>query len=166
MIKLLVLDVDGCLTDGKIIYSSDSSETKAFNVKDGLAIVSWIRLGHQVAIITGRQSSIVKKRADELGIGHLHQGVKDKEKVLRELVSDLDLEMYEVAAIGDDLNDYKMLSVVGRSFTPNDGVSDIQELVETVLSRKGGDAAVREMIDIIVEENDQKDQFLSLWIEE
>ncbi len=166
MIKLLVLDVDGCLTDGKIIYSSDSSETKAFNVKDGLAIVSWIRLGHQVAIITGRQSSIVKKRADELGIQHLYQGVKDKEKVLRELVSDLSLEMYEVAAIGDDLNDHKMLSIAGRSFTPNDGVADIQELVETVLSRKGGDAAVREMIDVIVKENDQKDQFLSLWIEE
>ncbi|SFV58876.1 3-deoxy-D-manno-octulosonate 8-phosphate phosphatase [hydrothermal vent metagenome] len=162
MIKLLVLDVDGCLTDGKIIYASDSLETKAFNVKDGLAIVSWIRLGHQ----TGRKSSIVKKRADELGIQHLYQGVKDKEKMLRELVGDLSLEMYEVAVIGDDLNDYKMLAIAGRSFTPNDGVSDVQELVETVLSKKGGDAAVREMIDIIIEENDQKEQFLSLWIEE
>jgi len=166
MIKLLVLDVDGCLTDGKIIYASDSSETKAFNVKDGLAIVSWIRLGHQVAIITGRKSAIVKKRADELGIQHLYQGVKDKEKMLRELVGDLSLEMYEVAVIGDDLNDYKMLAIAGRSFTPNDGVTDVQELVETVLSKKGGDAAVREMIDIIIEENDQKEQFLSLWIEE
>jgi 3-deoxy-D-manno-octulosonate 8-phosphate phosphatase (KDO 8-P phosphatase) len=166
MIKLLVLDVDGCLTDGKIIYASDSSETKAFNVKDGLAIVSWIELGHQVAIITGRRSAIVKKRADELGIQHLYQGVKNKEKMLRELVSDLGLEMYEVAVIGDDLNDYKMLALAGRSFTPNDGVTDIQELVETVLSKKGGDAAVREMIDIIIEENDQKEQFLSLWIEE
>ncbi|MBA1432469.1 MAG: HAD-IIIA family hydrolase [Epsilonproteobacteria bacterium] len=166
MIKLLVLDVDGCLTDGKIIYSSDASETKAFNVKDGLAISSWIKLGHHVAIITGRNSFIVKKRADELGIRHLYQGIKNKAELLREVVSKLELQMYEVAAIGDDLNDYKMLAMAGRSFTPQDGVEDIQEIVDTVLSRRGGDAAVREMIDIIIEENDQKDEFLSLWIEE
>lgn len=166
MIKLLVLDVDGCLTDGKIIYTSNSSEVKEFHVKDGLAIASWIRMGNHVAIITGRNSFIVKRRADELGIEHLHQGIRDKERVLREIVASLNLQMYEVAAIGDDLNDYKMLSMVGRSFTPNNGVKEIRELVDTVLSRNGGDAAVREMIDIIIEENDQKDQFLSLWIEE
>jgi 3-deoxy-D-manno-octulosonate 8-phosphate phosphatase (KDO 8-P phosphatase) len=166
MIKLLVLDVDGCLTDGKIIYSNKSTETKEFNVKDGFAIASWIKLGNQVAIITGRESFIVKKRADELGIQHLYQGVKDKESVLRELVASLSLEFYEVAAIGDDLNDFKMLSLVGRSFTPQDGVKDIQKLVNTVLSKSGGDAAVREMIDIILEENDQKEDFLSLWIKE
>jgi len=68
MIKLLVLDVDGCLTDGRIIYTSNASEIKEFNVKDGLAIASWIRMGHQVAIITGRDSFIVQKRAVELGI--------------------------------------------------------------------------------------------------
>ena len=166
MIKLLVLDVDGCLTDGKIIYTSNSSEVKEFHVKDGLAIASWIRMGHYVAIITGRNSFIVKRRADELGVQHLHQGIKDKDKVLREIVASLNLQMYEVAAIGDDLNDYGMLSLVGRSFTPNNGVKEIQELVDTVLSQNGGDAAVREMIDIIIEENDQKEEFLSLWIKE
>ncbi|QOP45665.1 KdsC family phosphatase [Sulfurimonas paralvinellae] len=166
MIKLLVLDVDGCLTDGKIIYTSNSSEIKEFNVKDGLAIASWIKMGHHVAIITGRNSAIVKRRSDELQIQHLQQGVNDKATALRELVSSLGLEFYEVAAIGDDLNDYEMLSMAGRSFTPKDGVKDIQEIVDTVLSKKGGDAAVREMIDIIIEENDQKDEFLSLWIKE
>ena len=166
MIKLLVLDVDGCLTDGKIIYTSNASEVKEFHVKDGLAIASWIRMGHHVAIITGRNSSIVQRRADELGITHLYQGVKDKDKVLREIVASLNLKMYEVAAIGDDLNDYGMLQAVGRSFTPKNGVKEIQELVNTVLSRNGGDAAVREMIDILIEENDQKDVFLNLWIEE
>jgi 3-deoxy-D-manno-octulosonate 8-phosphate phosphatase (KDO 8-P phosphatase) len=166
MIKLLVLDVDGCLTDGKIIYTSNSSEVKEFNVKDGLAIASWIRMGHHVAIITGRNSFIVKRRADELGVQHLHQGIKDKDRVLREIVDSLGLSFYEVAAIGDDLNDYGMLSLVGRSFTPNDGVKDIQAMVDTVLTKKGGDGAVREMIDTIIEENDQKEEFLSLWIEE
>jgi len=166
MIKLLVLDVDGCLTDGKIIYTSNSSEVKEFNVKDGLAIASWIRMGHHVAIITGRNSFIVKRRADELGIQHLHQGIKDKDRVLREIMNSLKLETYEVAAIGDDLNDYRMLSLVGRSFTPNNGVADIKAIVDTVLANKGGDGAVREMIDIVIEENDEKEDFLSLWIEE
>jgi len=166
MIKLLVLDVDGCLTDGKIIYTSNSSEVKEFNVKDGLAIASWIKMGNHVAIITGRNSFIVKRRADELGIQHLYQGIKDKDRVLKNIISTLNLELYEVAAIGDDLNDYRMLSIVGRSFTPNNGVSDIQKIVDTILSKNGGEGAVREMIDIIIEENDQKEEFLSLWIEE
>jgi len=164
MIKLIVLDVDGCLTDGKIIYSSDGIESKNFNVKDGLAIATWIRMGNQVAIITGRQSNIVKKRAEELGIQHLFQGVKDKDRVLKELVEALGLKFYEVGAIGDDLNDYNMLKIVGRSFTPQDGVKEIQSIVKTVLSYSGGDGAVREMIDIIVDDNDQRDEFLSFWI--
>ncbi len=164
MIKLIVLDVDGCLTDGKIIYSADGIESKNFNVKDGLAIATWIRMGHQVAIITGRQSSIVKKRADELGIQYLFQGIKDKDRVLKELVESLGLKFYEVGAIGDDLNDYNMLNIVGRSFTPQDGVKEIRELVESVLTCSGGNGAVREMIDTLVDENDQRDEFLSFWI--
>ena len=164
MIKLIVLDVDGCLTDGKIIYSSNGAESKNFNVKDGLAIATWIRMGNQVAIITGRQSDIVKRRADELGIQHLFQGIKDKDRVLKELVESLGLKFYEVGAIGDDLNDYNMLKMVGRSFTPQDGVKEIQEIVKSVLTRNGGDGAVREMIDALVDDNDQRDEFLSFWI--
>lgn len=164
MIKLIVLDVDGCLTDGRIIYSSDGSETKNFNVKDGLAISSWIRMGNHVAIITGRNSKIVETRANELGVKHLFQGVKDKEKVLKELIDSLGLKYYEVGAIGDDLNDFKMLSKVGRSFTPKDGVKEIRELVETVLANTGGDGAVREMIDILVDESDLREQFIAVWL--
>lgn len=164
MIKLLVLDVDGCLTDGKIIYASDGSEIKNFNVKDGLAISSWIKMGYQAAIITGRSSEIVAKRAKELGISHLFQGVKDKESLLQELLERLGLKHYEVAAIGDDLNDYKMLRSVGRSFTPKDGAKEIRELVDTVLTSKGGDGAVREMIDILIDDGDLREQFMALWL--
>lgn len=164
MIKLIVLDVDGCLTDGKIIYASDGSEIKNFNVKDGLAISSWIKMGFAAAIITGRNSEIVAKRAKELGISHLFQGVKDKESVLKELLEGLNLKHYEVGAIGDDLNDYKMLRSVGRSFTPKDGAKEIRELVDTVLTSKGGDGAVREMIDILIDEGDLKEQFMALWL--
>jgi 3-deoxy-D-manno-octulosonate 8-phosphate phosphatase (KDO 8-P phosphatase) len=161
---LIVLDVDGCLTDGRIIYSSDGSETKNFNVKDGLAISSWIRMGNHVAIITGRNSKIVETRANELGVKHLFQGVKDKEKVLKELIDSLGLKYYEVGAIGDDLNDFKMLSNVGRSFTPKDGVKEIRELVDTVLTCNGGNGAVREMIDILVDESDLREQFMAVWL--
>ena len=164
MIKLIVLDVDGCLTDGKIIYSSDSTESKNFNVKDGLGISTWIKMGNHVAIITGRKSAIVKKRADELGIKHLFQGIKDKDRVLKELVTSLSLKFYEVAAIGDDLNDYNMLNLVGRSFTPKNGVKEIAKIVDTVLLSTGGDGAVREMVDTLVDENDQRDDFMSVWI--
>jgi len=163
MIKLIVLDVDGCLTDGKIIYSQDS-ESKNFNVKDGLGITSWIKLGFEVAIITGRNSKVVERRAKELGIQHLFQGIKDKERVLRELVENLGIRFYEVGAIGDDLNDYKMLNMVGRSFTPKDGAGEIKNIIDTVLSKNGGDGAVREMIDILVDESDLNEKFLSLWI--
>jgi len=164
MIKLIVLDVDGCLSDGKLTYSADGIESKSFNVKDGLGITTWLKMGNEVAIITGRNSSIVKKRADELGIKHLFQGIRDKDRVLEELVDSLGLKFYEVGAIGDDLNDYNMLCKVGRSFTPQDGSKDVKNIVNSVLSTKGGEGAVREMIDILVDENDQKDAFLSVWI--
>ena len=164
MIKLIILDVDGCLSDGRLIYSNEGIESKNFNVKDGLGITTWIKMGGEVAIITGRESQIMQRRAEELGIKHLYQGIKDKDRVLKELVESLGLRAYEVAAIGDDLNDYNMLSFVGRSFTPKDGVCEIKELVNTVLSHCGGDGAVREMIDIIVDENDQREAFLSVWI--
>ncbi|WP_321778304.1 KdsC family phosphatase [Sulfurimonas sp.] len=164
MIKLIVLDVDGCLSDGKLTYSADAIESKNFNVKDGLGITTWIKIGNKVAIITGRDSKIVKKRSDELGIQHLYQGIKDKDRVLKELINSLGLKYYEVAAIGDDLNDYNMLSAVGRSFTPNDGVKEIKEIANKVLTCKGGSGAVREMIDMLVDDNNQREDFMKVWL--
>jgi 3-deoxy-D-manno-octulosonate 8-phosphate phosphatase (KDO 8-P phosphatase) len=121
-------------------------------------------MGNHVAIITGRNSKIVETRANELGVKHLFQGVKDKEKVLKELIDSLGLKYYEIGAIGDDLNDFKMLSKVGRSFTPKDGVKELRELVDTVLTCNGGDGAVREMIDILVDESDLREQFMAVWL--
>lgn len=163
MIKLIVLDVDGCLTDGRLIYSTDGSESKNFNVKDGLGISTWVKLGNRVAIITGRNSNIVQRRATELGIQHLHQGIKDKDRILREIVESLGLDFSNVAAIGDDLNDFNMLNLAGKSFTPKNGVKEIKAIVDTVLSFDGGDGAVREMIDTLVDENNQRGEFMSLW---
>jgi 3-deoxy-D-manno-octulosonate 8-phosphate phosphatase (KDO 8-P phosphatase) len=164
VIKLIVLDVDGCLSDGKLIYHSNGEQSKNFNVKDGLGISSWIKLGNHAAIITGKTSPMVKKRAQELGITHFFQGVSDKDRVISDIIDKLNLKNHEVAAIGDDLNDYSMLSIAGRSFTPSNGAEDIKELVDTVLAHKGGDGAVREMIEILIKDNNQYDEFLGLWI--
>jgi 3-deoxy-D-manno-octulosonate 8-phosphate phosphatase (KDO 8-P phosphatase) len=162
-IRLIVLDVDGCLTDGRIVYSAEGDEIKAFDVKDGLAIASWIRLGRQAAIITGRHSKIVERRAAELGIGHYYQGVKDKKERLEKLLDSLEMSPEEVAVIGDDLNDWGMLEAAGRSYAPADAVPMIRETVDRVLAHRGGRGAVREMIEDLLEREGLWQEFLSLW---
>ncbi len=164
MIELLVLDVDGCMTDGAIIYTAAGDEIKAFNVKDGLAIATWHKLGKISAIITGRESAIVERRARELGIRHFYQGVCDKHAVLEEILHKEQLTFDHVAAIGDDINDYRMLRSAKRSFTPADAVPMIRESVQTVLQRKGGDACVREMIEILVDEAGLREEFTAQWV--
>lgn len=164
MIKLIVLDVDGCLTDGRIIYSEDGNETKAFNVKDGLAIRTWLNMGRYAAIITGRRSTLVAKRAKELGIEMLHQGIKDKRALLEEIAAELKIQPYEIAAIGDDLNDYKMLQWVGHSYTPSDGSHYVRAMADKTLTCKGGMGAVREMIEDVVSINDESEAFLDFWL--
>jgi len=164
MIKLIVLDVDGCLSDGKLIYSQNSLESKNFNVKDGLGISTWIKMGNKVVVITGRKSTIVENRMKELGVEHIFQGIDNKEAVLNSLLLSLDISTNEIAAIGDDLNDYNMLKLAGKSFTPNNGVKEIKSIVDVVLTCDGGDGAVREMIDILVNENNQKKEFMSVWL--
>ena len=162
-IELIVLDVDGCLTDGRIIYGESGEEFKAFDVKDGLAIASWIRLGRRAAIITGRRSKIVQRRAEELGIDYLYQGVREKEKKLRELLEELGLRGDQVAAIGDDFNDWGMLRLSGLSFAPADAAAKIRDMVDVPLRQAGGRGAVREMIDTLLEREGLVEEFEGLW---
>ncbi len=164
MIKLIVLDVDGCLTNGSISYTVNGDEIKSFNVKDGLAIASWIRMGKKAAIITGRISSIVTRRARELNVTYLYQNVKDKKAKLEEIVKKENISFSEVAVIGDDLNDYKMLKEAGLSFTPADGSSYIKNIANVILSKKGGEGAVREMIEYIIKKENLEEEFLKLWV--
>jgi len=163
-IELIVLDVDGTLTDGKIGYTQNGDEVKSFNVKDGLAIVSWIRLGKKVAIITGRKSKIVEKRANELGIEYLYQGVKNKKEILDTLLKNLGLTMQNVASIGDDLNDYNMLKSSKISFVPSDASIYVKEIANIVLPRRGGDGAVMEMIKELVVLENLEEKYLKLWL--
>ncbi len=163
-IELIVLDVDGTMTDSRITYSQDGDEIKSFNVKDGLAIVSWMRLGRKVAIITGRSSDIVKRRAKELRIEYFYQGVEDKLTQLNILSQKLNITMDNIAVIGDDLNDYKMLKSANISFVPNDASEHVEKIADVVLMRKGGDGAVREMIEYLIVKEGLKQKYLDLWV--
>jgi len=162
-IKLIVLDVDGTMTDSRITYSENGDEIKSFNVKDGLAIASWRKLGRQVAIITGRSSKIVARRAKELHIEHFYQGVDNKREVLEKLLEKLDLSMDNVAAIGDDLNDLSMLKAAKISFVPRDASAYVDKIANVILTKKGGDGAVREMIENLIVKEGLEKKYLNLW---
>jgi 3-deoxy-D-manno-octulosonate 8-phosphate phosphatase (KDO 8-P phosphatase) len=164
MIKMLVLDVDGCLTNGAITYTESGDEIKSFSVKDGLAIATWIRMGRKVAIITGRKSNIVQKRLSELKVTYLYQGIRHKKEQLDKILKNENLSYEEVATIGDDLNDFHMLKASALSFTPNDGVEYIKKSVDIVLKTKGGEGAVREMIEYIIEHDGIQEEFLKEWV--
>ena len=162
-IELIVLDVDGTLTDGKITYTQDGDEVKSFCVKDGLAIASWIKLGKQVAIITGRNSKIVERRAKELGIKHFYQGIHNKQEVLENLLEELNLSMENVASAGDDLNDYKMLNASKRSFVPLNASLHVQKIATDILDAKGGEGAIREMLECLIRDEGLEKEYLALW---
>ncbi len=163
MIKLIVLDVDGTMTDGRIIYDTHGAESKEFSVKDGLAISSWKKLGRKVAIITGRVSLVVERRAKELGVDFLVQNCKNKGEKVEEISKELGISLKEVCAIGDDLNDMKMLIASGKSFCPKDANVLIHPYVDEVLESNGGNGAVAEMIFKIVKEEKAVKEYIELW---
>jgi len=165
LIELIVLDVDGTMTNGQVVYSSSGEELKSFNIKDGMAIKAWnTYLKKQSAIITGRNSTIVKRRSDELSIQHLHQGKMEKGKVLQEIMNELKIDKTNVAIIGDDLNDLSMLEYCNKSFCPADATTEMKKRCSVVLKSNGGDGAVREMIEIILTEENRYEDFVSYWL--
>lgn len=149
-IRLLLLDVDGVMTDGRIIYDDHGCETKAFDVKDGHGIKLLQRAGIQVGIITGRQSAVVSHRAAELGIGLLYQGVRDKLLPFHEILEKTGLPAEAIAFVGDDLIDLPVLLRVGFAATVADAVEEIKPYVHHVTARPGGRGAVREVCDLIL----------------
>lgn len=165
MIELLVLDVDGTLTDGGITYTTSGEELKTFSVADGLAIETWNKkLGKKVAIITGRNSFVVEKRAKELHVKHIYQGINNKDEILENILKEENLSWSQVAAIGDDLNDYKMLKKVGLSFCPANASKYVKDIVNVICNASGGKGAVREMIEYIVKEDGIEEDFLKSWL--
>lgn len=152
-IKILVLDVDGTLTDGKIYVDDKDNSFKAFNVKDGFALVNWLKLGGEVAILTGKKSNIVERRAKELGIKYIIQGSKNKKQDLKNLLKELNITFENVAYMGDDLNDLGVMKSVGFSACPKDSVQEVLEITNFISSKNGGDGAVREFLKHIMKKN-------------
>ena len=152
-IKLLLLDVDGVMTDGRIIYGSDGSETKAFDVKDGHGLKLLQRAGIRVGIITGRQSEIVSRRAAELGIELVYQGAKDKSLPFNEIMQKLNLSPVEIAYVGDDIVDLPVMRKVGFAATVADAADDVKPFADMVTKRPGGRGAVREICDFLLKES-------------
>ena len=148
-IKMLVMDVDGTLTDGKIYMGSDGEVFKAFDVKDGYAIAHLHEVGIIPVIITGRKSKIVENRAKELNIKEVYQGVSDKVEKLKEVAKSNGVLLEEVAYIGDDLNDLDCMGICGLSACPNDAIDEVTSNVDFKCNKNGGYGAVREFIEYI-----------------
>jgi 3-deoxy-D-manno-octulosonate 8-phosphate phosphatase (KDO 8-P phosphatase) len=152
-IRLLLLDVDGVLTDGRIIYDNNGIESKAFHVRDGHGLKMLQRAGIQVGIITGRDSQVVAHRAQELGIEMVYQGAKNKMVPYLEILEQTGLTDEQIAYVGDDLVDLPILRRVGCACTVADGVSDIKPYVDYITTLPGGCGAVREICDMLLRQS-------------
>ena len=150
MIRMLVLDADGVRTDGRILYTDDGGEIKAFHVRDGHGIKLLIRAGIGVAIITGRISRAVEHRARDLGIEHLVQGAKDKRSALLELSRQVGIEPAEMAYMGDDVVDLPAMALCGLSIAPGDAAEMVRQKADIVTEAHGGKGAVREAVELIL----------------
>ena len=150
-IRLLVLDVDGVLTDGRLYFSSRGEEMKSFHVRDGAGIVRLIRAGIQVAVISGRQSRAVERRMSELGVTWVRQGIEDKMLALRELLDILGLGPQAVASMGDDLADLPIFEVARLAIAVADAHAAVKSRAHFITQAMGGQGAVREVCDLILE---------------
>lgn len=151
-IKLLAMDVDGTLTDGRIHISDSGELFKSFDAKDGYAVkVMLPKHGIVPAVITGRRSGVVERRCAELGIEHLYQNITDKAACLRKLAEELNVPLDHVACIGDDRNDLPMLELCGFSACPADAAEAVKRVCDYVCQAPGGRGAVRELVERLIE---------------
>lgn len=158
-IRLLVLDVDGTMTDGKLYIGNDGEVMKAFCVKDGYAIAEMLpKHGITPIIITGRQSKIVENRAKELGIKNVFQGVTDKPTLLKAIANEYEISLAEIAYIGDDMNDYAAIKLCGFKACPADAASGIRDICDYISSHNGGHGAVRDICEKLIEGRKNKNE--------
>lgn len=147
-IKLLVLDVDGVMTDGGMYYTESGDQFKKYNTKDGMAIQHLVKSDFQVAIISsGFKAEMVKARAELLGIQRCYVGRDPKMQILEGYCKEMAITLENVALVGDDINDLEMIRKIGFSACPSDAVNAVKSQVDVVLSKKGGEGCVREFID-------------------
>jgi len=150
-VQLVIFDVDGVFTDGRLYYGADGEELKVFHVRDGHGIKSLLQQGIQVAVISGRSSTAVSRRMQELGIRHVFQGDDDKRPILEKLLKKLALNPGQTACVGDDLADLPIMQVAGIAIAVADAQPEVRAQADWCTRSRGGEGAVREICDLILE---------------
>ncbi len=164
-VRLLALDVDGVLTDGRLYFAEDGQEFKTFDTQDGHGIKMLQQVGIVVAIITGRTTKLVERRARNLGIAHLLQGREDKLVALRELSAELNIPLDEMAYVGDDWPDLPAIRAAGFGVAVANAHGEVRRHADFVTMLKGGRGAVREVCDLILRAQDRYDDALAPYLE-
>lgn len=149
-IRLLITDVDGVLTDGSILIDEAGRETKQFSILDGFGVRSWLRAGHRIAVLSGRTSPAVVHRCRELGIEPVIQGRTDKIPSYLDLLRSLGMRRDQVCFVGDDLPDLPLVLASGIGATVASGVRELRERADWISTRKGGEGAVRELVEALL----------------
>lgn len=165
-IKLLLFDVDGVLTDGKILLHADGSESKTFDIKDGTGIVWALRHELTVGFLSARSSASTTQRAAQLGVTLVHQGVRSKLETYEQIVDSLILEDDQAAYMGDDLLDLPVLSRVGLATAPADAAPEVRTRVHWVAHARGGSGAARELIEMILRAQGRWEPILATYMNE
>lgn len=149
-IKLIALDVDGVLTDGKIIMDKSGNELKTFCVQDGMGITEAQKNGLIIGLVSGRNSEVVDMRAKDLNIKEVHQGITDKKMVIKELIKKYNLQRENICFVGDDINDCEVKEEVGILFAVGNASYDLKKIADYICKRNSGEGAVREVIELIL----------------
>jgi YrbI family 3-deoxy-D-manno-octulosonate 8-phosphate phosphatase len=149
-IKLVITDSDGVLTDGGMYYSEDGNELKKFNTKDGMAVQLLNEIGVKTVIITGESLELISRRGKKLNVDGVYLGIKEKARLVKKLAEDYNIELSEIAYIGDDINDLESIKMVGFGCSVSDGISEVKEAARYVTKAKGGEGALREVADLII----------------
>jgi 3-deoxy-D-manno-octulosonate 8-phosphate phosphatase (KDO 8-P phosphatase) len=165
-VRLILFDVDGVLTDGKLLLHADGTESKLFDIKDGTAIVWALRLGFNVGFLSARRSAATAQRAAQLGVTLVHQGVASKLETYDQIVDELLLEDDQVAYMGDDVLDLPVLGRVGLAAAPADAAGDVCSRVHWVSAKRGGDGAARELIEIILRAQNKWNEIIAAYLAE
>lgn len=160
-IRLIIFDVDGVLTDGRITFGGTDLEIKSFDVRDGHGIKIAMRCGLEIAFVTGRTSTVVARRAEDLGVSKVYQGIWDKKPIMAELMNDLNLQPDQVAVIGDDVVDIPLLRKAGVGFTVPEAPLEVRSEADFVTRHRGGFGAAREMVEVILKAQGKWEDALS-----
>ncbi|MBI0397194.1 KdsC family phosphatase [Cyclobacterium marinum] len=156
IIKLILTDIDGVWTDGGMYYDQMGNELKKFHTYDSAGVLWCKKMNVPIGIITGEKTEIVKNRGEKLNVDFVFQGIKDKLELAKNIASNLNIELENIAYIGDDLNDIELLKVVGFSACPSSAPLYIQDLVDVVMNKKGGEGVFREFVELVFEDSIKK----------